>query len=104
MTKKEAEKILESELEHNEVLAKVLKDKKSKELYIEKMLDSENALGGNPVLQFRQCSTCVFSKSDVIAENGAHKGWCRMYSKEIGVPKPFAILHDEEKCQYRLEK
>ena len=101
MTKKEYEQRLDEELKHNKELAVAIgNDPEKKVAYIAKLMDSENALAGNSVMNFRQCSTCVFSKSKVIAENGAHKGWCRTYSKEAGIPKPFAILRDEQTCKY----
>lgn len=102
MTRKEVEKMLDEELKHNKELAAVIKDDpKKKEMYVEKFLDSQYAMEGNPVIRSNQCTECIFSKSDVISENGWHKGWCWIYSKESGNPKPMAYLKDKQKCPHR---
>ncbi len=102
MTKKEVEKLLNEELKHNKELADIIKnDPKKRDVYIAKFLDEQYALEGNPVLRDLQCESCIFSKSEVIAENGPHKGWCLIYSKESGNPKPLGILKNTEKCLYR---
>lgn len=102
MTRKEVEEMLDKELQHNKVLAEIIKDDpKKKEMYIAKFLDEEDAMEGNPVIIKNQCTDCIFSKSDVIAENGPLKGWCWIYSKESGNPKPMGFVKDKQKCPHR---
>lgn len=102
MTRAEVEKMLDKELKHNTALADAIKnDPAKKEMYIAKFLDAEDALGGNPVIESNQCEACIFSHSDVIAENGPLKGWCFIYSKELGRPKPMGFVRDKEKCPHR---
>ena len=101
MNKKEIAALLDKELEKNEELKKAIgNDKKKREAYIEKYFESENQLVGNPVIKKVLCSTCVFSKSPVLQENGPMKGWCRIYSKDLGVPKPLDIVYDNGDCLY----
>lgn len=102
MKRKEVEKMLDKELQHNAALAAVIKDDpKKKEMYVEKYMDAEDALEGNPVIRGNQCTECIFSKSDVIEENGWQKGWCWIYSKESGNAKPMDYLKDRRKCPHR---
>lgn len=92
---------IEREVKRNPELAKLFNEHpERKEMYKQKILESENEVWGctrpNPVW----CRTCMFAHGKTPFEDAPDKSYCMIYRKSDGEMKPKEVLFDGEECEF----
>lgn len=92
---------VEREIEKNPELRKIFeKHPERKELYKQKILDSEHATFGCKKINPKFCKMCIFSKGDPPFEDRPEKAYCMIYSREQGVGKPYDVYYEGGLCEF----
>ncbi len=95
---------IEIEIEKNPELKEIFeKYPERKELYRQKIIDSENASSAVVERNPKYCKTCVFRKGKPPFADSPMKAYCAVYTREIGIQKPDSVYYDGEECKYYME-
>lgn len=101
MTKAEAEKQLEKILESNEDLQKIFEEHpERRELYLEKMIDSEEAKPGCAKINPHFCRSCYFANGAAPFADSPEKVYCAIYNRENTNGKPPDVYYEGAECEY----
>lgn len=105
----EIEKKLEDQLRSNKELRDLFeKHPERREMYIEKMLDSEPIIAAdnsksakkpltiNPAM----CRTCLFAHGEAPFEDTPEKRWCEIFRYNSGEQKPDDVYYSGAECEY----
>ena len=97
---KELEKILKS----NSELRQVFKEHpERKELYIQKMKDSENASTGCRGINPAFCKKCAFSHGEPPFADLPEKAYCEVYAHGTTNGKPPDVYYDGAECEFYMK-
>lgn len=92
---------IEREIGRNPELAKVFKEHpERKEMYKQKILDSENEVWGCRRINPQWCQTCMFAHGKPPFEDLPNKAYCMIYSKDDSNGKPPEVYYDGEECDF----
>lgn len=96
---------IEQEVAKNPGLKKLFeKYPEKKELYKQKILDSENASFGCNKINPKYCRTCIFKNGEPPFADSPEKVFCMIYTYENGVSKPKAVYYDGQLCEYYADE
>ena len=92
---------IEQEIKRNPELAKVFKEHpERKEMYKQKILESENETWGCRRINPKWCQTCRFAHGKPPFEDLPNKAYCMIYSKDDSNGKPPEVYYDGEECDF----
>lgn len=95
------DELIENEIKKNPPLRKVFEEHpERKELYKQKILDSENENSGFLTINPKYCKSCIFSHGVPPFEDSPLKACCKIYSRASGLSKPKSVYYDGAKCDY----
>lgn len=95
------EERIEQEIKKNPELAKIFeKYPERKEMYKQKILDSEGSTFGYLSINPKYCETCIFSHGPAPFADLPRKAHCIIYRYEDNNSKPDKVYYDGQLCEY----
>lgn len=105
----EIEKQLDDQLKNNKELRELFdKYPERREMYIEKVLDSEPIAESKATkstisrtdINPKMCRTCLFAHGEAPFEDTPEKRWCEIFRYNSGEKKPSDVYFDGAECEY----
>lgn len=105
-TEKQVNEQLEQAIKNSPELAEIFeKHPEKKELYKQKILDSQMGGGGRKLNKQCYCKTCKFAEIIEPIGKQPQTNYCMIYGTKDSTGKPDEILYDGMKCEfYEKEK
>ena len=98
------EKMLDKILETNEELRKVFEQHpERRELYIQKLKDSEDESWGCRTINPAFCQTCAFSHGEPPFADLPDKSYCEIYTRENSTGKPPEVYYEGAECEFYIK-
>jgi hypothetical protein len=95
------DKVIDETIAKDPEMKKLFEDDPSKrELYKQKLIDSEGAGGGGLDRNPKYCMTCMFSHGPAPFADSPMKGHCLIYPEELNLSKPHDVYFNGGICQY----
>ena len=98
------ERKLDEILKTNKELREVFeKHPERRELYLQKMKDSDNSSSGHGTRNPAWCQTCVFSHGEPPFADMPEKAYCQIYTREKTTGKPPNVYYEGAECEFFIK-
>ncbi len=98
---KKLDKILETNKELREVFEK---HPERRELYIQKMKESEGDVLASRKINPAFCKSCVFSHGKPPFADMPEKAYCEIYNRETTTGKPPDVYYEGAECEFYIKE